>query len=136
MIDDVLLNKAQIIRRCIARVHEEYLNDPANLENLTKQDSIALNLQRACEAAIDLAMHLVAQRNLGVPQTSREAFTLLENNNLLTPNTARRMRAMVGFRNIAIHEYQALDTSILQQIIDHHLTDFDQFLKECQPPPH
>ena len=54
MPDDILLNKGQIIRRCIARVREEYAADPANLENPTKQDSIVSNVQRACEAAIDL----------------------------------------------------------------------------------
>ena len=131
MPDDVLLNKGQIIRRCIARVHEEYLGNPDNLENLTKQDSIVINVQRACEAAIDLAMHLVARRNLGIPQTSRDAFTLLENGGVLSPETAKRMRAMVGFRNIAIHNYQELDTSILQQIIERHLNDFEEFFKEC-----
>jgi uncharacterized protein YutE (UPF0331/DUF86 family) len=131
MVDDVILNKGQIIRRCLARIHEEYAGDPASLENLTKQDSIALNLQRACEASIDLAMHFVAQQNLGVPQTSRDAFTLLETAAILSSETARRMRAMVGFRNIAIHEYQHLDTSILQQIVENHLTDFERFLEEC-----
>ena len=131
MADDVLLNKAQIIRRCLARIQEEYAGDAANLENLTKQDSIALNLQRTCEAAIDLAMHFVAQRNLGVPQTSRDAFTLLETASILSAHAAKRMRAMVGFRNIAIHEYQQLDTSILQQIVENHLPDFERFLDEC-----
>jgi uncharacterized protein YutE (UPF0331/DUF86 family) len=131
MIDDVVLNKTQIIRRCIARVREEYRGDSANLENPTKQDSIVLNLQRACEAAIDLAMHLVAQRNLGVPQTSRDAFTLLEKATVLTPDTAKKMRAMVGFRNIAIHEYQELNTEILKRIIEDRLSDFDNFIGQC-----
>jgi uncharacterized protein YutE (UPF0331/DUF86 family) len=131
MADDILLNKSQIIRRCLARIHEEYAGDFSNLENLTKQDSVALNLQRACEAAIDLAMHFVAQRNLGVPQTSRDAFTLLETGKILSADAAKRMRAMVGFRNIAIHEYQQLDTSILQKIVENHLTDFERFVEEC-----
>ena len=131
MPDDILLNKGQIIRRCIARVHEEYLGDPANLENPTKQDSIVINIQRACEAAIDLTMHFVAQRNLGVPQTSRDAFTLLERAAILTPDTARRMRAMVGFRNIAVHNYQDLSLEVLKQVIEQHLSDFELFLEEC-----
>ena len=83
--------------------------------NLTKQDSVVINIQRACEAAIDLGMHLVAQRNLGVPQTSRDAFTLLETAKILSASTAKQMRAMVGFRNIVIHNYQELDTSILER---------------------
>ncbi|MBI3782123.1 MAG: hypothetical protein HY270_01860 [Deltaproteobacteria bacterium] len=67
MTDDVVLNKAAILERCIARVREEYANDDRHLtENITRQDSIILNLQRACEAAVDLAMHVVRRRRLGV----------------------------------------------------------------------
>ena len=52
MKNDVILNKISVIERCIKRIHEEYENNPKNLENYTKQDSIILNLQRACEASI------------------------------------------------------------------------------------
>ena len=40
MIDDIVLNKTEIIKRCIRRVTEEYVHNPQNLENFTKQDSI------------------------------------------------------------------------------------------------
>ena len=36
MPDDILLNKGQIIRRCIARVHEEYRIDPARADEFAK----------------------------------------------------------------------------------------------------
>jgi len=39
---------------------------------ITRQDSIILNLQRACEASIDAAMHLVRVKRLGIPQESRD----------------------------------------------------------------
>lgn len=74
---DVILNKLQTVRRCLLRIDEEYAGDFANLENVTKQDAIILNLQRACEASISLAMHIVSRKNIGVPQNSREAFTML-----------------------------------------------------------
>jgi uncharacterized protein YutE (UPF0331/DUF86 family) len=131
MPDDIFLNKGEIIRRCLAGVREEYGDNPANLTNPTKQDSIVINIQRACEAAIDLAMHFVALRNLGIPQTSREAFTLLQTAGFLTESTAKQMRAMVGFRNIAIHNYQNLEIEVLRAIIQKHMGDFDQFLEEC-----
>ena len=86
-----------------------------------------LNLQRACEAAIDLAMHMVRVRRLGLPQESREAFTLLEQAGLLDAKTAERMRAMVGFRNVAVHNYQALSLPILRAILEKHLDDFRTF---------
>ena len=58
--NDVLINKAAIIERCLARVEEEYAGHENELEkNFTRQDSIILNIQRACEATIDAAMHIV-----------------------------------------------------------------------------
>lgn len=127
MPDDVVLNKLAIIKRCVQRIEEEYNDDPANLENYTKQDSIVLNVQRACEACIDVAMYLVSEKNLGLPQSSRDAFQLLQKDHLIPDDLGARMKAMVGFRNIAVHNYQSLDTSILQSVIDHHLSDFQTF---------
>lgn len=122
--DDVLLNKAGIIERCLRRVGEEYRGDPARLEILTHQDSIVLNLERACQAAIDMAMYVVARDHLGVPQDSADAFRLLAAAGRLDAQLAERLRRMVGFRNVAIHEYQALDVRILRSIVDSRLVDF------------
>ncbi|HRA98705.1 MAG TPA: hypothetical protein PLF68_17300, partial [Nitrospira sp.] len=68
MADDVILNKAASIERCLRRITEEFAGDRQNLAaNQTKQDAIVLNLQRACETAIDLAMYVISQRRLGLP---------------------------------------------------------------------
>jgi len=127
MVKDVLLNKAQVIKRCLQRINEEYEGNPQNLYNFTKQDSIILNLQRACEAAIDLAMHIIAEHNLGLPQSSRQAFELLRQNNIIEKELSERLKAMVGFRNIAVHDYQSINLNILQKIIENHLADFELF---------
>lgn len=127
MINDIVLNKTQVIKRCINRINEEYRNNPKNLQYYTKQDSIILNLLRACEASIDLAMHFVAEKNLGLPQSSRQAFELLQQNNIIEQDLADRLKAMVGFRNIAVHDYQSINLGILQKVIENHLQDFEHF---------
>lgn len=128
MADDVILNKAASIERCLRRITEEYGGDPRNLSgNQTKQDAMVLNLQRACETAIDLAMYVVRQKGLGLPQESREAFALLEKAGLLPAELASRLQRMVGFRNVAVHEYARLNLDILNAIITTHLDDFRRF---------
>ena len=128
MVDDVLLNKVAIIERCLARLEQEYLGHEDELDtNLTRQDSIILNLQRCCEAAIDLGMHGVRVRRLGLPQESREAFTLLHDAGLIDETLMQRMQAMVGFRNIAVHNYQKLSLEIVRSILNENLDDFRQF---------
>jgi uncharacterized protein YutE (UPF0331/DUF86 family) len=128
MPDDVVLNKAAMIERCVARVREEYADNDENLfGNLTRQDAIILNLQRACEAAIDLAMHLVRLHRLGVPQETRQAFEFLRDAKLVDAALADCMTRMVGFRNVAVHDYRRLDLAVVKNIIGKHLQDFLAF---------
>lgn len=124
---DIILNKSQIIERCLKRVAEEYEDNPDNLNIIIKQDSIILNIQRACEAAISLAMHIVAEEGFGVPQYSRDAFSLLAEHGIIDDHLAKQLQAMVGFRNIAVHDYQSLDLAIMQKIIEHNLSDLKKF---------
>ena len=130
MADDVILNKAGVIERCIARVREEHDGNDDNLmNNFTRQDSIILNLQRACEATIDLAMHLVRVKKLGIPQESKDAFQFLSEAELLNKKLSERLMKMVGFRNIAVHDYMKLNLEIVKSIVNNDLDVFLEFSK-------
>ena len=124
MTDDVLLNKVAVIERCLKRLREEFRGDPSRLENQTVEDAIVLNLQRACEASIDLAMHVVAGKRMGIPQSSGEAFEMLEREGVIEADLAQGLRRMVGFRNVAVHAYQEIDRAILLSILKDQLGDF------------
>lgn len=123
---DVVLNKVATIERCLRRVREEHGRDP-DLENATHVDALVLNLQRACQAAIDLAMHRARTEALGVPQESRDAFRLLVDAGALPAGLGTAMQNMVGFRNVAVHDYQTLSLPILRSILDRHLGDVEAF---------
>ncbi len=122
--NDVLLNKAGIMERCLRRIAEEYAGDPGRLANFTHQDAIILNLERACQAAIDLAMHIIAREHLGIPQSSAQAFDLLAGARKISPELAAKMRRMVGFRNVAVHQYQELKLDILHRVVETSARDF------------
>jgi len=131
MPDDVVINKVASLERCIERIRAVYSDTESNLyQDLTTQESILLNLQRACEVSIDLAMHVARKRKLGVPQDSREAFDLLQAHALLAEPLATAMKRMVGFRNIAIHEYDKLNLDIVKSIIATKLDDILMFGKQ------
>lgn len=93
-------------------------------------DAVVLNLQRACEQAIDAACREVSRLGLGVPADSADALSLLERESLLSPPLAERMRRMVGFRNVAVHEYRRLDPAIVQTVVEHRLGDFEALCRE------
>lgn len=128
MADDVLLNKAASIERCVARAREEYATDPNSFAtNFTRQDAAILNIQRACEAALDMGQHIIRRESLGLPQSARDVFTLLAQAGWIGESLAESMKRMVGFRNVAVHEYQTLQLPITLNIITNHLDEFAAF---------
>ncbi len=125
MDDDVLINKAATIERCVARAQEEYAADPATFAtNFTRQDAAILNIQRACEAALDMGQHLIRRERMGVPQSARHVFDLLAQSGWLDATLAEGMKRMVGFRNVAVHDYRSLQLPITVSIITQHLNEF------------
>jgi uncharacterized protein YutE (UPF0331/DUF86 family) len=128
--DDVCLNKGAIIERAIRRMQEEYAADPA-LRSFTHIDALTLNLERACQAGIDMAMHLVARDHLGMPQSSADAFRVLAQAGLISQESCRAMMAMTGFRNIAIHAYQEMDMDVLRKIATVDWQSLVSFAREC-----
>jgi uncharacterized protein YutE (UPF0331/DUF86 family) len=131
MYDDLIINKINTINKCIERIKHEYNESENSIKlDFTKQDSIILNLERTSQATIDIASHIVRIKKLGIPQTNREVFVILENNDLISSEVSKRMQAMVGFRNIAVHDYQSLNLDIIIEIVKNHLNDFTEFINQ------
>ena len=128
MLDDVLLNKSATVERCVARAREEFERDPATFAtDFTRQDAATLNVQRACEAVLDMGQHLVRREKLGVPQSARDVFDLLSRGQWIDAPLADALKRMVAFRNIAVHDYQSLLLPILVSVITLHLGEFLEF---------
>ncbi len=124
------INKVQSIQRCVERAREEYrLAGDRFAEDYSRQDAAILNITRACEQAIDLANHVIKQNKLGIPASSAESFELLARKNIITSETEEKMRRMVGFRNVAVHQYQRLNTGIVETVIVSGLDDLLTFTR-------
>lgn len=125
MADDVLINKSATVERCVTRAREEYTRDPSNFTtDFTRQDAAILNVQRACEAVLDMGQHIVRREGLGVPQSARDVFELMTRAGWIEAPLAEALKRMVAFRNIAVHDYQSLILPILVNIITSHLDEF------------
>ncbi len=66
---------------------------------------------------------LVRQRRLGVPKDARDSFSLIERAMLISTEMSQRLQGMIGFRNIAVHQYQDLDVAIVESVIRDRLDD-------------
>ena len=124
---DVVLAKVAAIQKCLRRIKDVTGLDSDRLDEIDAQEIFVLNLQRAIQSAIDLATHIVASEGLGIPDTIRGNFVLLERAKIITKTLSKKMQSMVGFRNIAIRDYQALDVDVLKAILSKNLKDIEQF---------
>lgn len=128
MIDkDLLMNKVNSIQNCLIRIRGKFKKESFDIYELDTQDIVILNLQRAIQLTLDIAAHVVAAEKYGIPSTLKENFIILERNGWIEPKLAEKLGKMVGFRNIAVHDYQIIDPKILVKICEEHLTELEDF---------
>jgi len=127
--NDIVLNKKESIERCLKqiRAYSALPGDIPFADDRMKQDAIAINLQRACEQAIDLANYTIKKKKLGFPKESKESFRLLADNKIIPPQLSVGLGKMVGFRNVLVHEYRELDPNIMLDVINNHLDELIDF---------
>lgn len=118
MVDrDILLAKIDIIQRCLERIKTVTGLNPDSLDDINIQDIFVLNLQRAIQATIDIAAHVVGSEGWKLPDTFKGNFKLLHQKKIIDGQLSDKMQKMVGFRNIAVHDYQSIDVEILKMIL-------------------
>lgn len=128
--EEVVLVKIESIEKCLTRLEEKIGLENFDINDYDMQDIVVLNLQRACQQAIDLAMFLVSEMSLGVPKGSVDAFFKLFEKKIISEKTYRAMKGMVGFRNVAVHQYQKINYDVVESVVRNHLGDFRRYNKE------
>ncbi len=126
--NEVLAQKITSLQRCVARARQARADAGADFRtNYNLQDAAVLNIIRACDTAIDLANMLIRLRRLGIPAESRESFAILSREKAIPVDLGQQLQKMVGFRNIAVHQYRDLDIDIVETVIVRNLDDLLQF---------
>ncbi|MCF7822525.1 MAG: DUF86 domain-containing protein, partial [Mariprofundaceae bacterium] len=102
--------KLELLRRCLRRVEEKCPHSVVDLaQNQDLQDIITLNLTRAVQLSVDIAAHWIADmENIPAPVTMGGMFEALARHGLISQTLADRMIKSVGFRNIAVHNYEVI----------------------------
>ena len=123
--EDVVLAKASHVRRTMATIRSLSGPENAELKEWIRDDVTVLNLQRAVEALLDLANHLISANGWELPRDGRHAFAILRSHGLLSEPEQGLAAAMVGFRNVAVHDYAALDVEVVRGIARERLGDLE-----------
>ena len=125
---EVLQTKLEALIRCVHRIKSQNVSSLQELEeNLDKQEIIILNLQRAVQICVDIGNHILLDYKTPTPSTMSETFKYLAQNNIIDSKNAENLSHAVGFRNIAVHQYENINCSIVYEIITKHLDDFKVF---------
>lgn len=126
----VVERKLDSLRRCLQRVEERCPASPEALaEDMDAQDIVSLNLTRAVQLCVDLAAHLLTDLGGPPPESMGATFSSLAKAGVLPEDIAMRLRRAVGFRNLAVHNYDEIDWRIVHAIATTHLDDFRVFAR-------
>ena len=130
--DQVIFDqKLESLRRCIKRVEDK---TPSHVSELIKdqdiQDILVLNLTRAVQLCVDIGSHVISESEEPAPTTMGDVFSTLENLGAIKSITCKSMRKAVGFRNIAVHNYDVINWEIVYAICNNLLVDFRRFASE------
>ena len=125
--------KIATLVRCIERARAERAEAGSSFHrDFTRQDAAILNVMRACETAVDLANMVIRKQRLGFPGEMKESFVLLERGRFISTELSERLQGMIGFRNIAVHQYKELDLDIVESVIADGLDDLLEFAESIR----
>jgi len=94
------------------------------------QGALLWYLYVAVQGSIDLALKIISELNLGVPETYAEAIEILNAQNLISDKLKERLLNMVKFRHLLAHAYPAIQLERILDEIDHDINDIKMYLRE------
>jgi uncharacterized protein YutE (UPF0331/DUF86 family) len=126
-----MVDKALVLRK-LAEL-EQYLGQVREYANVTVeqyssdwriQRIVERTLQIMIETCVDVAGHIISDRKYRIPKSYADTFRVLHEENILEKELFETMDKMAKFRNIVVHNYDVVDTSIIVIILTKHLDDF------------
>lgn len=134
MNDETVAQKITSMQRCVAQAHKMLALAGSNFKTeAIYQDAAVVNIMRACETAIDLANMLIRKKRLGLPNESKESFGILMREKQIDFELGKRLQRMIGFRNLAVHQYTELNLDIVVAVIEKNLDDLIVFAEVVRP---
>lgn len=124
--------KANIIHLRLNKL-DEYLAILQELQQYTFEEFVAEPerygsaerfLHLAIESCTDMGNHVIADENLGVVTSYRDIPTILEEKGYISVELRETWIAMIGFRNILVHDYTDIDQKLVYDALKNRLGDF------------
>ena len=128
---DLLAKKLAFIETCLRELRELGRADRLAAD-VKERRFVEHTLQVCIQAALDVAWHVASDERLGEPVANVAVFDLLVPAGWLSAGTAGFLWLAVGFRNVLVHGYTAVDPQIVRTVLEQRLGDIEQFVTEVR----
>ncbi|WMJ80788.1 DUF86 domain-containing protein [Clostridium sp. MB40-C1] len=116
---------------------KEYMKYLSSVKNYTKEEYISNPLiygsserflHLSIECVIDIGNHIISDMRYRKPESNKDVFEVLYENNLINEKLKGDLCNMAGFRNILVHDYLKLNRGMVYNIIMNNLSDIKKFV--------
>jgi uncharacterized protein YutE (UPF0331/DUF86 family) len=125
---DSLLNKISATLKYL-EILKRYVGVKDLQNDIDKKAAVERYLYLCIQSAIDVAEGLIAYQNLRKPRSYRECFEILHEKNIINVELMENLKKMVSFRNILSHDYEKFDFSLIENVLQHRLSDIYKLLE-------
>jgi uncharacterized protein YutE (UPF0331/DUF86 family) len=129
--EDLLAKKLAFIETCLRELRE-LGHAECIASDVKERRFVEHTLQICIQAALDIAWHIASDQRLGEPVANVALFDLLVPAGWLSVETAGFLRLAVGFRNVLVHGYTAVDPEVVRAVLERRLGDIEQFVHEIR----
>ena len=87
-------------------------------------------LQVSIECMIDVGNEIISSLQLQRPERYRDIPYILARSGVISERFADTMASMIGFRNLLVHDYAAINLKLVYEFLQTKLTDFEEFIRQ------
>lgn len=127
--DEKILRKLNFMQKCVGYL-KSIDTDSNNLDmNYGLRSAVERNFQLAIESAIDIGEIIISEKGFERPEDYRSVFLILGKQGIIPMDFAEDFSVAAGFRNVLVHIYEEVDSSLLDVFLTERLDDFDRFAR-------
>ncbi|HJH29174.1 MAG TPA: DUF86 domain-containing protein [Methanosarcinaceae archaeon] len=126
---DKILRKLNFMQRCVGYL-KSVDTDSTNLDmNYEQRSAVERNFQLAIESAIDIGEIIISEEGFERPEYYISVFLIIGRHGIIPKDFAEEFSFAAGFRNVLVHIYEEVDSSLLDVFLTEKLDDFDEFAR-------
>lgn len=127
--ENKILRKLNFMQKCVGYL-KSIDTDSNNLDmNYGLRSAVERNFQLAIESAIDIGEIIISENGFERPEDYRSVFLILGKQGIIPMDFAEDFSVAAGFRNVLVHIYEEVDSSLLDVFLNERLDDFDRFAR-------